>query len=503
MIKRNKMTALNKAKQRSTSPVPIARAMAVSANGNLQLAKNDKQMFFETIVAAFYGKDDMNTFHANNMKNVQSTLKALVDANAFDFIANTIVFATKIGMRTFPLVATVLFAKELFIQKKQFVNLKLLVTKVITRADSLTELYAYALQIFGNKNSIPLAIKKGVAAATNNFDEYQFGKYNRNNGLSFKDLLRIVHPVPKDTNQSEIFSKIMTDTLAVPYTWETELSANGQLKNEKKSSSQLWSDLILSGRVGYMALLRNLRNIQDAGITAGALDSLTHQLTDDAKVAKSKQFPFAFINAYENLTSPVYRNIVTTALNKSVNNIPTLGKNVLIVLDHSGSMGHFAVKAPLHTSCVFAAMLQLAYKDKANVKTIVFSTAAKEVVLTGHDVIKSASQLAGSMNSGSTAFNTAVDLANNIMPNPDVVYVLSDGDINPMEATWAGYKLSRDLWKNAFRVCFNFKSAESTPFGVTDGWTYLGGFSDKVFRYLDMNKDALSLIELMHVPFGM
>ena len=52
-------------------------------------------------------------------------------------------------------------------------------------------------------------------------------------------------------------------------------------------------------------------------------------------------------------------------------------------------------------------------------------------------------------------------------------------------------------------VCFNFKSAESTPFGVTDGWTYLGGFSDKVFRYLDMNKDALSLIELMHVPFGM
>lgn len=495
------MSALNPKRKSSSTP---ARPMAISANGNLQLAKDSKQIFFETIVSAFYGRDNQNTFHAKNVDNVKSSLKTLVAANEFNFIANTIVFATKMGMRIFPIAATVLFAKELYTQKKQFVNLKLLVTKVITRADSLTELYAYALQVFGDKNSIPLAIKKGVALSFNNFDEYQFGKYNRSNALTFKNLLRIVHPVPKDESQSAIFAKIMTDTLATPYTWETELSANGQLPpSERRSDAQLWSDLIMSGRVGYMALLRNLRNIQDARISYEALTSLMHQLTDDDKVKRSKQFPFAYLTALENLSTPAYTDTVKNALNKSVNNIPVFGQNILIILDHSGSMGDFTMKSPLQTACIFAAMLGIAYKDVANVATVVFSTDARAVATPGHDVLYTASKLANCTRSGSTNFDAAIEVANQVMPNPDVVYVLSDGDINPVKADWSGKKLSANLWQDAFRVCFNFKVAESTPFGVLDGWTYLGGFSDKIFQYLDMNKNSLTILEQLHTTFGM
>lgn len=501
------MGALNKKPSSPVVPKKLPTPLAYSANGNLQLAKGAKQKYFEVLVSSFYGKDDYGTFHNTNMASVKNLTKDLVSANQFDFLANVIVFAASVAnIRTFSLVATVLFAQELANQKKQFANMKLLVSKVIRRADSLTELYAYALQIFGKKNNIPLSIKKGVGMAFNNFDEYQFGKYNRKGALTFKDLLRIVHPVPKDAAQSELFAKIMTDTLATPYTWETELSANGQLKGSaKKSDRVIWTELIESRRIGYMALLRNLRNIQDAGIAVGSapFEALKSQLTDPVAVRRSKQFPFAFVNAFDNTYDISYKNIVRQALNVSADNIPSFGKDVLIVVDHSGSMGGFFAKSPMHTAMMFAAMLSKAYAHTANVKVVVFANSAKTVSLKNEDVLDDANALFNSMGSGGTNFDSAIAEANRVMPNPDVVYVLSDGDVNPVRKQVAGEKLSQTMWKNAFRVCFNFKSTESTPFGVNDGWTYLGGFSDKVFQYLDMNRNALTFVEHFETTFGM
>ena len=90
--------------------------------------------------------------------------------------------------------------------------------------------------------------------------------------VKFKDVLRIVHPEAKDARQGMIFEKIMKDTLEAPYTWEVELSRNGQLaKAEQKSKKDLWTELVTSGKMGYMALLRNLRNILEAGVDPAVL----------------------------------------------------------------------------------------------------------------------------------------------------------------------------------------------------------------------------------------
>jgi hypothetical protein len=71
---------------------------------------------------------------------------------------------------------------------------------------------------------------------------------------------------------SYIFDKIAKDTLETPYTWETELSALGQQKfshaEEKTAAFQSkWEELIESGKLGYMALLRNLRNILEVHVS--------------------------------------------------------------------------------------------------------------------------------------------------------------------------------------------------------------------------------------------
>lgn len=67
-------------------------------------------------------------------------------------------------------------------------------------------------------------IKKGLKEAFNRFDEYQFAKYkNAGEGLSLRDALFLVPPSPDTTEQQAAFDRIASYTLAVPYTWETEL----------------------------------------------------------------------------------------------------------------------------------------------------------------------------------------------------------------------------------------------------------------------------------------
>jgi hypothetical protein len=128
-------------------------------------------------------------------------------------------------IRTMPIVIVVELAKVLRDKNLQLEGFKDAVTYLIQRADELTDMYAYALTIFGSKAKIPLSIKKGVADAFNKFDKYQLGKYNRSEGLKFRDLLRIVHPKPTDIVHAELFNKIMTESLEAPYTWETQLSS--------------------------------------------------------------------------------------------------------------------------------------------------------------------------------------------------------------------------------------------------------------------------------------
>ena len=135
-------------------------------------------------------------------------------------------------------------------------------------------------------------MKRGIAEAIQNFDEYQLAKYNGGSKeMKLRDILRITHPSPKSKEVEELFGKILNDTLVTPYTWETELSARGNTK-------EVWDELIASGRVGYMALLRNLRNIIKSGAD---ITPVLAVLSNPIQVKKSKQLPFRFFSAYRML----------------------------------------------------------------------------------------------------------------------------------------------------------------------------------------------------------
>ena len=148
-----------------------------------------------------------------------------------------------------------------------------------------------------------------------------------------------------------------TRTIPSPYTWETELSELGKMsfENEKVRAmavSEKWEELLASGKLGYMAILRNLRNIVMKSSSV-ALDIALDVLTDKNRIRRSKQMPFRYLSAFleinkltkessmfEEEKAKIKRTLsaLEQALVTSCDNIPVCGGKTVILSDNSGSM---------------------------------------------------------------------------------------------------------------------------------------------------------------------
>ena len=207
------------------------------------------------------------------------------------------------------------------------------IRNVVVRPDDITEIMSCYNSMYGKP--FPNAMKREVANVLQRFDEYQIAKYNGGNkSLKFRDVLRITHPTPKTEATESLFNKIINDTLETPYTWEVELSTRGNTK-------QVWNELISSGKVGYMALLRNLRNIVKSGAN---IYPVLQTLADPDQVHKSRQLPFRFYSAYqtlskEKLLTPDIHRALESAIIASVDNMEQIPGRTLVAVDVSGSMG--------------------------------------------------------------------------------------------------------------------------------------------------------------------
>lgn len=180
------------------------------------------------------------------------------------------------------------------------------VCRTIQRADEITELLMCYQWRTGKTDLSGLScqLRKGLAEAFNKFDEYQFAKYDRKDRkVTLRDALILVHPKPKDDQQADIFRKIKSDTLETPVTWETELSAVGQHhfdseEDKDNAKREVWKKLVRSRRLGYMATLRNLRNMLKLGMDKETMQMVCDFIANPEAVRKSKQLPFRFLSAF-------------------------------------------------------------------------------------------------------------------------------------------------------------------------------------------------------------
>jgi len=193
--------------------------------------------------------------------------------------------------------------------------------RVIQRADELAEFVA----IYWAEGRAPLSgqVKKGLAAAFPKFDEYALAKCDRAGAVRLRDVLFLCHARPRNAAQAALWKRLIDGELATADTWEVALSAGG----DKRAS---WERLLSERKLGALALLRNLRNMKDAGIREElVLDALAVMKTD-------RVLPFRFLAAAR--YAPQWEEALERAMFRSVEGREKLPGRTVLLVDVSGSM---------------------------------------------------------------------------------------------------------------------------------------------------------------------
>lgn len=199
--------------------------------------------------------------------------------------------------------------------------------RVISRADEPAEFLA----LYWADGRKPLAnqVKKGLAAALTKFDAYELAKYDRPGAVRLRDVLFLTHAKPKDRAQAEAFGKLASGTLAPAKTWEVALSSGKGEKTQREKRAR-WTQLLEDGRLGALAVLRNLRNMDEAGVPP----KLIRKAVD--RMRTGRVLPMRFIAAARH--APKYEPTLERALNRCVAETPMLSGHTVVLVDVSYSM---------------------------------------------------------------------------------------------------------------------------------------------------------------------
>jgi len=413
-------------------------------------------------------------------------LKALVERCDKKFVAQAAIYArTQFGMRSITHVVASELAKYLSGAEwaKDFYN------KIVYRPDDMMEILSYHA---ANNGKIPNSIKKGFAKAFDKFDKYTLAKYRgERKGYKLIDIVNLVHPIPTEKNADAINALVRGELKSFD-TWESELTKAGQVAANEEEKTEfkkdVWVKLITEKKIGYFALLRNLRNIIEQA--PEVINQALETLTNEALIKKSLVLPFRFTTAFEEIAKLNDGKIVRTvlmALNKAVDiavsNVPVFDGETLVVLDVSGSMSG----KPSQIGSLFSAILV----KSNNADFMTFDNSARYVNVNPMD---STITIAKSIpfTGGGTDFHSIFKAANK---KYDRVIILSD-----MQG-WIGYDTPTKEY-NQYKVAtgatpyiysFDLNSSGSMQFPEQNVFC-IAGFSEKVFdvmRYMETDKKAL------------
>jgi hypothetical protein len=346
----------------STKAKPVyKRNETVNQEGAVAYNKTATEELYSALVSSFLNGDKFYESEETTLNRILNLVTELNDENQKKFLIGLAYLTRKLGNRTSFHYVTALIGQ---IVKDEPAAIKNLIKYATERPDDLIEIAAAWANYFGkienrpykNKKGqpnkitgsykfpslkgMPRTIRDGIARAFEKFDSYQISKYKgENKSIKLKDLVCFCHPKSdKCKAGQEVIKQLLDGTLPPAETWETKLSNAGSDKTEKKKA---WESLLKEDKVGYMALLRNIRNFIETDVDQNLW---VPKLASKDKVLKSKQFPFRFLSAYKAI-SAMYgfqnKNILSAlskAIGYSCENIPDMTGNTLIAVDLSGSM---------------------------------------------------------------------------------------------------------------------------------------------------------------------
>jgi 60 kDa SS-A/Ro ribonucleoprotein len=460
--------------------VTKSKTLTENLAGGQAYAQSNELAFVSMLLTSFVN-DQFYKGSNDTLKDLKTLSEKIKDK---EFVAKAAIYARdKFGMRSI----THALAGELTSQLTGFDWAKNFYDKVVVRPDDMTEILSYYLanKTDKNKPKFPNALKRGFATAFDKFDGYQLAKYkNENKEVKLVDVVNLVHPTPTEKN-GEALNLLINDKLKNTQTWEAKLSAVGQVAEGEEDLTQLksdaWDELISTRKIGLMAMLKNLRNIiKDS---PKSIPLVCESLKNEKFITNSKVLPFRFSTAYDEISklgsSKEVRDIlvaISSAMDISCKNIPIF-EDTLFVVDVSGSM----CGRPSEIASLFAAMF--AKSNSCDVMT--FATNSKYVSYNPNDSVMSIRD-SFKFSGGGTNFRSIFTTANK--PYKHII-IASD-----MQG-WIGYTtptLEFNQYKKKFDCnphVFSLDLAGHGTMMLPEKNVYgLSGFSDKVFKIMDLLK---------------
>ena len=328
---------------------------------------------------------------------------------------------------------------------------------VIQRADEMPEFLS--LYWKDGKQPISNQVKKGLALAFGKFNEYQLAKYDRNNSaISIRDTLFLSHPKPATAAQAELFKKVADQKLETPDTWETELSAGAAKKDT-------FERLMSERKLGALAFLRNLRNMEQSGVSEAAIRAYGVTLNTE------RVLPFRFIAAARIV--PKYEDMLEQMMFKCLEKHEKLPGKTLLLVDCSGSMfgTRVSAKSDLDRFDAAAALAVLCREICENVEIFGFANDAVRVPSRRGFALVDAIRKS---TNGGTNLGQALATANRQVGNYDRVIVFTDeqsSDMPVKRPDSKGYILNVASYENGLNM---------------NEWTTISGFSEASLDYIQM-----------------
>lgn len=506
------MATLNKTKT-TVRLEKIDAESTVNYEGEVAYILPAKARLISRVLGAFWNED---TFYVSGKKLAQDTIDDVVEVAKVDpkFPLQLAAYArNEIYLRTTPQVILVVSAN--IPACKPFI--REYAPKIIKRADELSEVMAFQLAQYGKP--IPNSLKKGVADAFHKFDEYQLNKYDSDkSAVKLGDVLRLInrekdYPVSKAMYDYLVHDIVDADALpkigalkkllakesiddeakelikASNVTWETLISKFG-------SSKETWE--LVAPNMGYMALLRNLRNFIDKDVQ---LDAIIERLTDEEQIKRSKQLPFRFYGAYKNVRdNQKVQRAIAQAFEKSITNVE-LGGSTAVFVDLSGSMtgSQVSSKSEVSYAEVAAVIGALSVRKAEESITVGFGESAKIIRLNPDDTMISNIQKIINTNVGhsTNAWLAFEELIKNGI-KVDRIILISDMQCYNTDTGSHYYVLNHSrvgaLWdkyvkeinSNARLYSLNVSAygTSQTP-STKKNVTQINGWSDKILDYIN------------------
>lgn len=487
-------------RQRLT-PLPLADTIN-EAGGSAYMLEPKARLMQYLMTGTLNG-----TFYASAENQLDALLNLTAEVDA-EFLARAAIYARQRGyMKDAPaLIVAVLTQKSPALAKTVF-------ERVIDNGRMLRNFVQILRSGKSGRKSLGTAPKRLVQRWLEQASDVQLLNASVGQQPSLADIIKMVHPKPKDATRECLYGWLIGKTVDVDklpqIVQEFEQFKRGQgplpavdfrLLTGFPLSTEQWIDI--ARHAPWQMTRMNLNTFARHGVFGpksepDLTETIAARLRDADLVRRARAYPYQLLVAYANAQDvPMQiREALQDALDAALENVPELEGKTWVMVDVSGSMQSPITgtrsDASSKVQCIDVAALiaSALLRKNRQAGVIVFNTIARLVALNPRDGVMRNTQKLSALLGGGTAISSGFDLLNQEGAVGDTVIVVSDNQSwadtrQGATATMKAWELFRQRNPQARMVCMDLQPCGSVQAAPRADILHVGGFSDAVFDLL-------------------